>query len=136
MSKNQMLRKKNINEQIFLIHIHQNETRPPLPSSPPPKKNSAAVGLELGSFGLLIQCATTETIWPGFWKGSFSLVLWENISVSYLPLNCLPLKRFVYVLLINARYASFDTLENEKCKTPAYIYSSKNFCYIVVSVEK
>ena len=36
--KNQMLRKKNINEQIFLIHIHQNETRPPLPSSPPKNK--------------------------------------------------------------------------------------------------
>ena len=64
-----------------------------------------------------------------FGKGLFSLVFWENISVSYLPLNCLPLKRFVYVLLINARYASFETLENEKCKTPAHIYSSKKLIH-------
>ena len=39
------------------------------------------------------------------------------------------MKRFVYVLLINARYASFETLENDQCKTHAHIYSSEKLLH-------
>ena len=64
-------KKEQTNEQTFFKHIHHKETRPHLP--PPPKKNnSAAVRLELTSFGSLIQCVIH----------SANMILFERVILS------------------------------------------------------
>ena len=82
---------------------------------PPPKKKSAAVRLELASFGSQVQCAIhwANMICSG--NGLLSLVFWENIAVSYLPLKLSPPETIWLRMLIYTQYASFKSQENVKC---------------------
>ena len=94
------------------------------PNIPPLKKILFQWDSNSWSLELKASALSTRPICSWTKEGLFSIRSWWNITVVISPWNCLPLKRFVYVLLICTQYANFKLMKMIKCLTRAYIYSS------------